>query len=321
MPRSQHLKDEIRRSRRREYKENERKTKRSRKDISEYILPHATIKKKKKSRKIRLARRLQAVKDRPESMLQRYRQLNEMLRDKFENCFVEFFKTDRDFDEFRIRAQENVATNLDVIILEFVDILEEYIQISLTYCIFHAYYNNPLPDRGKPTFINVPMVVNGRKRDIAFAKPMIGGYTSIPIHYFRSERWGIYKVSFYEHFYDGAFIIGYEEILKMPINENHVRQVPYVIRKATLYHSCPHEISCCVSRKNLEIAGFELSTFSTVRTVQSSERLSGSQCLRNFLTSDYDSEAATSSGRYFVDIEKKILKDISEHIYTRSLDI
>ena len=104
-------------------------------------------------------------------------------------------------------------------------------------------------------------------------------------------------------------MIDYEDIREIRRLPNDIRETDHIIIGAVLYHNNPRYMD---RSDNLIKAGFDVSSFKTVTTVQSSERRQGICDMMWTLSHSYNWDPPKEGeSTTFIDIEKRILLKIS----------
>jgi len=305
------MKPEVRRKKQRTYQAKKRSFRKRESDNNPIQI--VDIRRRKRTRKSRQNRRIISIKDKPENGLKRYRELYLEFHLKWETYLNQFLrKGHRNFDGLK-NSMTHPETEEEFECLDFICALEEFIMLSRTYCFFHPAYSNG-PNEYKHTWINPSIMFNGKKDTVKFARACDDSHTvGISILSQRFEilaEKGIYEDdAYYKYFAEGAFMIDYEDIQEIRRLPNDIRETDHIIIGAVLYHNNPRYMD---RSNNLIKAGFDVSSFKTVTTVQSSERRQGVCDMMWTLSHSYNwdppKEGESSA---FIDIEKRILLKIS----------
>ena len=274
-------KSSVRRQKRRQYNQRQY-AKRIRIAETNNILDSRIIKELLKKRKDRLRQRkimLQKV----ENILSRYRKICYQFETKYEGAVTEFLKAqNRNVDILLEEFSRNPQTNEDFEILEFADLMFEYLTINIDNIILHKI----------DSFTCIGIIIEKKEELIPFAK---------------SSTWSHFYENYYRHFYESAFLATVETVVDEAAilshhtynnytasNETREVEVQYVLKGFRIYHNAKVKVflgSFSLMAKVMTECGIDVKTFECIQTTAHAKKERGCRDLRHFFQlNGYDEE-------------------------------
>ena len=265
----------VKHNKRRKYNQTQYK-KRIEQEKNEPVLASDIIKKRIKQRSDRLQHRRKLLEN-AENVLKRYRKICNEFETRFEgavNIFLQ--KGNRNIDLLLVEFQNSPQTSKDFELLEFADLMFEYLLININHLIFHRI----------GSFVCFTIIVKNKAERIPFA---------------RSSTWGYSWDNYYQHFYETAFLIEVENViheesvLSYGTYNNYKAGCPYetrevkvkcVLKGLKLYHNAEVQVyltSASLIARVMTECGIDINSFKSIQTTAHVKKERGLRDLRHFL--------------------------------------